>query len=52
MAATWKRFVYSDELKFPFYIEAGTLDAISLTADSKLPFFDAAGAAKNITLTT
>lgn len=39
-------------LVLPFYIAAGTLDTIPLTADQKLPFFDASAAAKNIALTT
>jgi len=39
-------------LVLPFYIAAGTLDTIPLTADQKLPFFDSAAAAKNISLTT
>jgi hypothetical protein len=39
-------------LVLPFYVEAGTIDTIPLTADSKLPFFDATATAKNIALTT
>ena len=39
-------------LVFPFYVAAGTLDTIPLTADQKLPFFVAAGGASNIPLTT
>lgn len=39
-------------LKFPFYLAAGTLDTIALTADQKLPFYVAGGGASNIPLTT
>jgi hypothetical protein len=39
-------------LVFPFYVAAGTLDSIALTADQKLPFFDSTATAKNIALTT
>lgn len=39
-------------LVLPFYDSDGNLDTIPLTADSKLPFYDAAGASKDIALTT
>lgn len=58
MPVTWKKLAYEDDvllitsLVLPFYVEAGTLDTISLTADRKLPFFDSAAAEKNIALTT
>jgi hypothetical protein len=36
---------------FPFYTSAGVLDTISLLSGTMLPFYDAAGTAKNIQLT-
>jgi hypothetical protein len=39
-------------LVLPFYIADGTLDTIPLTSDQKLPFYNAAGASKDIVLTT
>lgn len=35
---------------FPFYRADGTFDSILLVLGTALPFYDAAGAAKNITL--
>lgn len=61
MAVEWKRLVYASELTqyllvsglvLPFYIAAGTLDTIPLTADRKIPFFKADGNPSNIPLTT
>jgi hypothetical protein len=37
---------------FPFYDSDGNLDTIPLTSASKLPFYNAAGASKDIALTT
>jgi hypothetical protein len=36
---------------FPFYKSSGSFDSINLTVDNKLPFFNAAGTAKNVALT-
>ena len=62
MPVTWKKIAYEDDvllitsLVLPFYIEAGTLDTIPLTADRKLPFFMIVNlsdpVANNIPLTT
>lgn len=35
---------------FPFYRADGTYDSIPLLLGTELPFYDASGAAKNITL--
>lgn len=39
-------------ISFPFYKAAGTLDTIALISNQYLPFFNYAGTAKNIALTT
>jgi len=39
-------------LVFPFYKANGSLDTIALVGGTSLPFFNAAGSAKNIVLTT
>jgi hypothetical protein len=39
-------------LKIPFYLSNGTLDTISLNADSSFPFFKSNGSASNIPLVT
>ena len=50
-AVAYKNFDMISGTYFPFFKANGTSDPINFTVDNKLPFFNAAGTAKNIALT-
>ena len=46
------KYLLATSLVLPFYTAAGALDTIPLTSEQKLPFFDSAAVAHDVTLTT
>jgi hypothetical protein len=50
-AVAYRQLEIKSGTYFPFYKASGALDPIHFTVDNKLPFFNSAGAAKNIALT-